>query len=87
MTREQFKAMTPENCFIVLTNELYTARSSGNWQKIERILSIFDDDARRLLCLGTSCLMTMGDKDFSDAMKKAMASELYEYFNREGKKK
>lgn len=87
MTREQFETMTPENCFLLLTNEIYQARRSGNWQKIDCILSVFDDDARRLLCVGSSCLMAMGDNDFSDALKTAMSSELYEYFNREGKTK
>lgn len=84
MTIEEFKAMTPDSLFIYLTgNVLYEAVRLGNEQKINEILSCFDPDARRCLCVGLSALRAIGDTHYRTALMSAMSETLYEYYNKE----
>lgn len=84
MTMDEFKAMPPDSLFIYLTgNVLFEAVQLGNQQKIDAVLSCFDADARRCLCVGLSALRAIGDTHYRTALMSAMAKTLYDYFNEE----
>lgn len=77
MTRDEFISMTPSDLYVNLTARLYDAIRSDNYHVIDSIMSCFDEDARHELAIGTACLRAMGDPDYRDALRHAMASTLY----------
>ena len=79
MRIEDLESMTPSDLFINLTAELYDAIRMEHRQKIDSILSCFDEDARRTLIVGTACLRAMkgGDAEYGDALRHALATTLY----------
>ena len=83
-TPEELQLMTPEKMFLWLTSELYTARLNSEPETINAILSVFDQDARRALCVGAAVLRVMigsSDTEYRSAIMHAMAETLYNKFN------
>jgi len=79
MTFEYFMKQSPAELFLYLTgNILYHAVQDGDQRTIDSVLSCFEPDARRQLCIGLACLRTMGDTEYRTAIMQAMSSVLYE---------
>lgn len=77
---EDLANMDPRALFINLTAAIYDARRRGAWQDIDAILSVFEPEARRALCIGAAALRIMPgtyDTEYRDALKSAMAETLY----------
>lgn len=78
-TETEFRAMDPGQMFIFLTSYMAQTLASGtSLSMVEKILSCFDPDARRALCVGTACARAMGvDPAYRDALKASMGTVLY----------
>ena len=77
---ETLQSMEPDDVFMFLTSAIYKARERGAWQEIDAILSIFEPDARRALCIGAAAMRIMPGT-YADAyrneLKTNMAAMLY----------
>ena len=85
-TPAELSAMDPAAVFIWLTQEIYDARIRGDAERPAVILSAFDPDARRCLCIGAAALRVMdgtADTEYRDALRSAMAETLYNKFRQE----
>ena len=78
VTYEEFMNMTPDALFTNLTGDvLYNAVQRNDTRTIDAVLSCFDADARRELCVGLACLRAMGDTEYRSSLRSAMSSVLY----------
>lgn len=71
--------------FLDATTAIYSARRAGNWQQIDAILALFDDDARRAVIIGAAALMAIGDAEYSAGMKASICPVIYEQIRQEAK--
>jgi hypothetical protein len=73
--------MDPQTLFINLTAAIYDARTRGAWHEIDAILSAFEPDARRALCIGAAALRIMPGTDAADYRRAIMASMAETLYN------
>lgn len=85
-TVEKFMGYNPEQMYYFLTGYMAKTIASGcSLHMVDAILSCFDEDARRELCLGIACARALGvDPAYRDALKHSMASVLYQHMKEKG---
>ena len=79
-TPAEFSAMDPAAVFVWLTHEIYDARNRDDAERADAILSAFDPDARRCICIGAAAMRVMdgtADTEYRDTLRSAMATTLY----------